>query len=116
MQSCFNLFYLPPQWKDDFAFEKQLDTSVFGGEPGVLTHVGLRVVPMGWTTSVGIIQNCIGRFVFQACGVSPDLEVQGGKLVPFGDAVVVCMDGYDLIQRGSLDKTLRANGVRVLGR
>ena len=69
MHSCFNLFFLPEQWWGYFAFEKQVDASVFGGAAGSMTHVGLRCVPMGWINSVDVIQNFIRRFVFGTCAV-----------------------------------------------
>ena len=103
MHSCFNLFFLPEQWWGYFAFEKQVDASVFGGAAGSMTHVGLRCVPMGWINSVDVIQNFIWRFVFGICGVCPSLEIAPNKVMPQGDAAIVCMDGFDLVSRHSFN-------------
>ncbi len=57
---------------------------MFGGPPGEMVYVGLRVVPMAWTSSVDVIQNFIRRFVFQICGVPASLEVRKDRPIPSG--------------------------------
>ncbi len=54
---------------------------------------------MGWTNSVDILQNFIRRFLVDACGVPPGLEVRKDRPFPLGAAAVVCMDGFDLISK-----------------
>ena len=103
LQSSFNLFLLPASWLGFFAFDKMVDASALGGPAGTMTYVSVRVVPMGWTTSVGIIQNFIRNFTYKICNVSPSLELHGGKPVPQGDAAITCMDGFDLLTRVQLD-------------
>ena len=53
--------------------------------------------------SVDLIQNFIRRFVFKTLGVSPESEIQRAVPVPSGEAAVVCMDGFDLITRASIE-------------
>ena len=54
---------------------------------------------MGWLNAVDVIQNFIRRFVFQTCDIPPHLEARKDKPPPKGDAVVVCMDGFDYVRR-----------------
>ena len=99
LKSCFNLFYLPEAWHGYFAFSKQVQASVFGGSPNIWVYVAIRCVPMGWLNAVDVIQNFIHRFAFQTCDIPPHLEARKDKPPPKGDAVVVCMDGFDYVRR-----------------
>ncbi len=80
-------------------FEKQVNSSVFGDPPGTLEYVALRVVPMGWSASVGAIQSFIRFFVYGACGVNPAQEMSPQAPFLEGDVAVTCMDGFDKISR-----------------
>jgi len=95
LESCFNLFYLPPSWWKYFAFSKQVAATAFKGVAGVLNWVVMKALPMGWINSVALIQNFIRNLVFKHCHVSPSLEVNPRQRVVRGDAVVTCMDGFD---------------------
>ena len=103
LESCFNLFYLPDCWKGFFVFSKTVAGTALGLPSADPVYVGMRMVPMGWVNSVDLIQNFIRRFVFKTLGVSPEAEVQRAVSVPSGEAAVVCMDGFDLITRASVE-------------
>ena len=60
LESCFNIFYLPPAWRGFFVFSKKVPMSTFGGDAGTLTYFGLRCVPMGWTNSVDLLKTSFG--------------------------------------------------------
>ena len=106
LESCFNLFFLPDCWRGYFAFSKTVVGTALGLDSADPVYVGMRMVPMGWVNSVDIIQNFIRRFVFKTLGVDPASEVQRAVPIPRGDAAVVCMDGFDLISRASIEVQL----------
>ena len=78
---------------------KHVSAVAFGLHPAKQVYVALNVVPMGWSASVGIIQNLIRRYVFVECGVDGALGVHAGKECPQGDLAVTCMGGFDYISR-----------------
>ena len=114
LESCFNLFYVPPVWRGFFAVSKRVPKSAFGGPADEWTYAGLRSVSIGWINSVDIIQNFIRRFVFRTVGVSPDLEVSRLQPPPKKDAAVVCMDGFDLMTRFSTHEKCREKVIAFL--
>ena len=99
LESCFNLFYLPPCWHGYFVFSMKVSRAVFGGPPGEECYVAIRSVPMGWLNSVDVIQNFIRRFVFQTCRLPAVMEVRRDRPIPKGDVAVVCMDGIDILTK-----------------
>ena len=82
LQSCFNLFFLPPAWRGYCCFEKKVSRSIFGGPAHEQCFVAIRGVPMGWVNSVDLIQNFIRKFVFQTCDINPAWEVRGDRGLP----------------------------------
>ena len=99
LQSCFNLFFLPPCWKGFIAFSMPVSGFAFGLESADEVFVGLRAVPMGWINSVDLIQNFIRRFVFNLIRVPASMEMGPKTKMPEGDIAVVCMDGFDLVRK-----------------
>ena len=99
MQSCFNLFCMPPAWAGYFAFEKQVPASAFGGSPNELVYAYIRSVPMGWFGAVDVMQCMARRFVLGRCGVAAAAELKKDQEVPDGDIAIVCMDGFGFIRR-----------------
>ena len=64
LESCFNLFTLPDAWLPYSVFSKPVARAAFGGLPGETTYVAMRAVPMGWTNSVALLQNCVAKAPF----------------------------------------------------
>ena len=56
LTSAFYLFRLPPAWVNYLVLDKPVERSLLGLEGGGATHVGLCVLPMGWHSSVGLMQ------------------------------------------------------------
>eukprot|EP00973_Karenia_brevis_P074430 10340819-Karenia_brevis.AAC.1 len=56
LKCCFYSYALPKVWWKSMAFSKPLNGAVFG-KPGKKVYVCSAVVPMGWTSSTGIIQH-----------------------------------------------------------
>ena len=67
---CFNLYFLPKVWRKFFALSK-----LFTDREGNQHRVALTGVPMGWTFSVGLIQQ-IQRFFLSQVGADPQQEIR----------------------------------------
>lgn len=63
VQSCFNLFTMPPAWRGYMVFEKRVPRAVLDLPGGGDTFVAVTIVPMGWSASVDLIQCFFRRFV-----------------------------------------------------
>ena len=84
MSSAFYLFRLPPQWRPYMCFNfvaKGSDIGLEGLEPGLYYRPACRVLPMGWSSSVGIMQ-AISREILLAGGLPPALELKKGEQLP----------------------------------
>ena len=55
LAAAFYLFRLPPQWAEYMVLEKPVDLSLIGKGTG-RGRVGISVLPMGWSSSVGLMQ------------------------------------------------------------
>ena len=104
-ESCFNLFELPDAWLGYLAFEKTVDSSIFGGKKGGRSYVAIGSVPMGWNSAVACIQHAVRHLVFDRAGVDPATEVSKAKTMPKGpDRSVVYLDSLDRLR--AVEKTL----------
>ena len=56
MSSAFYLFKLPRAWRPLMCFNSKLDGSKIGRRPGVNYVPSCAVLPMGWSSSVGLMQ------------------------------------------------------------
>lgn len=99
LQSSFNLFTIPEQWHGFFAYNKKVPWSVLGFPGGGDTYVCSAVVPMGWSASVGLIQNLLRRLVYTAGLISPECELRVGQPFPLEQVAVTCIDGFDVVSR-----------------
>eukprot|EP00438_Fugacium_kawagutii_P031800 Skav221085 [mRNA] locus=scaffold6458:44336:48337:- [translate_table: standard] len=98
--SCFNLFRIPPCWHRYMAFGKLVDAEVFGGEPGQMVYPAMNVLPMGWLSSVAVIQAIVRSLVFDQAGVPASTEVAKTKPLPEDDDyTVIYLDSYDELRR-----------------
>eukprot|EP00435_Cladocopium_sp_Y103_P010071 s5114_g2.t1 len=98
--SCFNLFRLPPCWYRYMAFEKKVCASVFGGEAGTMVYAAMAVLPMGWVSSVAIIQSIVRTLVFDEAGVPSSSEIAKTKKIPAEeDLTVIYLDSFDELRR-----------------
>lgn len=98
--SCFNLFRLPPCWNRFMAFGKLVDAKVFGGPPGKLVYPAMSVLPMGWLSSVAVIQAIVRTLVFSEAGVPETSEIAKTKPIPpDDDLTVIYLDSFDQLRR-----------------
>ena len=98
--SCFNLFRLPQCWHKYMAFGKAVDASLLGGEAGKIVYPAMAVLPMGWISSVAIIQSIVRTLVFKVAEIPEASEVAKTKPLPEGgDLTVIYLDSYDQLRK-----------------
>ena len=108
--SCFNLFRLPPCWHKYMAFGKLVDAEVFGGKKGHQVYAAMNVLPMGWISSVAVIQTIVRSLVFTEAEVPETSEIAKTKAIPAdGDLTVIYLDSFDQLRRldASCEETLQ---------
>lgn len=81
MSSAFYLFGVPQGWQKFMVFNFSTDGVNIGLEAGVQFRPACIVLPMGWSSSVGVMQQ-ISRQVLLRKGLSPALELRKGKPLP----------------------------------
>eukprot|EP00435_Cladocopium_sp_Y103_P054322 s280_g17.t1 len=97
--SAFNLFTIPQQWLGYFSYSKKVDGSALGLRPGVQVRPALSVIPMGWHSAVGLVQEAIRDIVFNRAGIPKHISAEKGKALPAGKSfAVVYLDNYDEIE------------------
>lgn len=64
LESRFDLFPMPDEWLDYFAFSKQVLAPAMGWPPGEMTYVAIMSVTMGGTNSVDFIQRFLRPLIF----------------------------------------------------
>ena len=90
MASAFYLFGIPPQWYPYFCLNFKVPGSAIGLDKDKVYRPTIRVLPMGWSSSVGIMQQ-ISREILLSKGLPPSLEYRkSGNLPPWFAQV---MDG-----------------------
>lgn len=81
MSCAFYLFALPSCWTPYLCFNFTTPGDVIGLEAEVNYHPACIVLPMGWNSSVGIMQQA-SREVLLAAGLPRDLELRKGVSLP----------------------------------
>ena len=81
MASAFYLFSIPQAWYKFMCFNFAADGATLGKTPGVLFRPACRVLPMGWNSSVGIMQQ-LSRELLLSKGVPSNLELHKGRPAP----------------------------------
>ena len=92
--SSFYLFRLPPQWHPYLAFEKEVKWRDLGVEREGATYLASAVLPMGFSSSVGIMQHIHRRLALwqpkEGGGLPRHLELRKDRPWPhLGDACPV---------------------------
>lgn len=84
MHAAFYLFEMPACWSPFMCFNwrvKGRDLGFVGGDKEKWFRPCCRVLPMGWASSVGIMQ-AISREVLLSRGLPPELELRKGSPLP----------------------------------
>ena len=98
LQSAFNLFAMPDAWLGFFAYSKKVDGAAFGLKAGTQVRPALSVVPMGWHSAVGLVQEAVRCLVFEKSRVPRERSVEKGIALPEGKKLaVVYLDNFDEI-------------------
>ena len=98
--SCFNLFKIPAAWLPYMGFNKLVDAAAFGGEPGKMVYPAMQVLPMGWLSSVAVVQGIVRTLVFEEAQVPLHSEVSKLKPIPESDDLtVIYLDSFDELRR-----------------
>ena len=93
-----NLFSVPDNWLGFFAYSKKVDGKAFGLPEGKMVHPALAVVPMGWHSAVGIVQETVRNLAFERAKVDVNTSVEKGKPIPDEKSLsVVYLDNFDEI-------------------
>jgi len=81
MSSAFYLFRLPPVWLKFLAFNFRLKRKDVGLPGEGFVYPACRVLPMGWSSSVGLMQMA-SRELIRRASIPPSDELRRGNVVP----------------------------------
>ena len=81
MASAFYLFALPSCWRPFMCFNFKVAGELIWGQRGVSYHPCCIVLPMGWSSSVGIMQQ-VSREILLSRGLPSSLELRKGLALP----------------------------------
>jgi len=87
MVAAFYLFALPPVWSTYMAFSKTVSWSALGSKKPGKTRVGACVLPMGWSSAVGLMQHAHRRIALRSqmsggAELFPGLEIRRDSVFP----------------------------------
>lgn len=82
--SCFYLFSIPYEWSKYFAFRKTVKRRVLGGpgDPEEELYLASRVIPMGWSAAVTVVQHLHRRMALSPGGLEPSRELHRERPMP----------------------------------
>ena len=82
--SCFYLFSIPYEWTKYFAFRKTIKRRVLGGpgNPDDDLYLASRVIPMGWSAAVTVVQHLHRRMALSPRGLEPSRELHRERPLP----------------------------------
>ncbi|CAE7177202.1 unnamed protein product [Symbiodinium necroappetens] len=106
LQSAFNLFRMPLEWAPMFSFAQKVRGDALGGSRNVTLRPALRVVPMGWTSAVTLIQAAIRHIAYTIAKIPPHGDVTMDQELPSGGAMTILylVDNNDEIRHLGLPR------------
>ena len=81
MSCAFYLFSVPTPWQAFMCFNYVVDGALIGMEKGKRYRPACLVLPMGWSSSVGVMQQA-SREILLSNGLPPELELKKGTPLP----------------------------------
>ena len=81
MQSAFYLFLMPPQWRPLFGFNSRFPCQALNRPGSGYLVPTCRVLPMGWASSVGVMQ-MISRRLLEDTQLKSEVELRRKALTP----------------------------------
>ena len=88
MTSAFYLFRLPEEWERYLAFNVVVQGSQIGLEPSKKYCLACRVLPMGWSSAVSVMQE-VSQILLEKGGA--DLSLQVSRTRPLPSWLTVCL-------------------------
>ncbi|CAE7668538.1 unnamed protein product [Symbiodinium sp. CCMP2592] len=99
LQSAFNLFRMPLQWAPFFSFAQKVRGDALGGSRHEKLRPALRVVPMGWTSAVTLVQAAIRHIAYKIAKIPPHGDVTMDQALPLSSSMTVLyLDNFDEIR------------------
>lgn len=82
--SCFYLFSIPYEWTKYFAFRKAIKRKALGGpgDPEEDLYLASRVIPMGWSAAVTVVQHLHRELAFKPEGLDAGRELHREHPMP----------------------------------
>ena len=105
LTSAFNLFRMPDAWLPYFSYAKKVPGRILGSSEEWV-RPALRVIPVGWSSAVTIMQAVLRNLVFKKAGIPASLEIAKVKEIPAEGGAVLYLDSFDQVRM--VDNTLRA--------
>ena len=84
--AAFYLFAIPPSWSKLMTFQKLVTWKQLGVDREGSVRVGSAVLPMGWSSAVGVMQHAHRRLALNSplsgAGLLGDLEIRRDSVFP----------------------------------
>ena len=85
--AAFYLFALSEEWSQLMCFEKKISWKSLGQDRPGSTWIGACVLPMGWSSAVGVMQRAHRRLALRSpfqggAGLLPEMEVRKDMIFP----------------------------------
>ena len=85
--AAFYLFSLPEEWSQLMCFEKKVSWKALGRDQPGYTWIGACVLPMGWSSAVGVMRHAHRRLALRSpfqggAGLLPEMEIRKGMVFP----------------------------------
>ena len=105
--SSFYLFRMPQEWVPYLAFEKEVSWKALGVDREGSTLLGSAVLPMGFSSSVGIMQHIHRRLALwdprAGAGLKSELEVVNGqpwmRRLPYGACTWMTAHSFERLKK-----------------
>ena len=87
--SSFYLFKVPYAWSCYFAFRKKVSRKALqvSGDPEELVYIASRVLPMGWSAAVTVMQHIHRQMTMVSKGLPPAREIRRDLPLPSREAM-----------------------------
>ena len=97
LTSAFNLFRMPDAWLPYFSYVKKVPGRILGSSEEWV-RPALRVISVGWSSAVTIMQAVLRNLVFKKAGIPASLEIAKVKEIPAQGGAVLYLDSFDQVR------------------
>ncbi|CAJ1433719.1 unnamed protein product, partial [Effrenium voratum] len=100
LESAFNLFEMPRAWWPIFNYGKKVALTAFGGKDKRMVRPVLKVVPMGWSSAVTLVQAAVRHLVFERAAIDPRGDITRLNPLPASKQYsLIYLDNFDQITK-----------------